>query len=323
MQEKISIIIPIFNAEKYLERCIKSVLNQTYKNFEAILVDDGSTDNSCLICDNYALKDKRLKIIHKKNGGVSSARNIGVENSEGKYIVFIDADDFIDTDCLETFINYSQYDFVMCGFKEYIQDDEKKEICHKLYIANNNEQTKNIALQKEYIDFISFPWMKMLKTSIIKNNNIVFNEKIDYAEDTCFILEYLAKCNNAIIIEKPLYNYSIVNGSLSRKYIKDIRQKLENIIVTLRQNKYTLKALQTHIFRNVKTEIFNERWTKYKNFKKICIELKQIIKENQIKFEILYADKKSIFISICLKFKLYKILYYCLRIKGKSKKLGI
>ena len=214
MEDKISIIIPIFNAEKYLERCISSVLNQTYKNFEAILVDDGSTDNSSLICDNYALKDKRIKIIHKKNGGVSSARNVGVENSEGKYIVFMDSDDFIDTDCLETFIKYRRYDFIMCGFKEYIEYSVKREINHKLYIAKNNEETKRIALKKEYIDFISFPWMKMLKTSIIKNNNIVFDEKMDYGEDTCFILQYLAKCNNAIIIEKPLYNYAIVNGSL-------------------------------------------------------------------------------------------------------------
>ena len=92
---KLSIIVPVYNVDKYLERCIRSILNQTYENFEIILVNDGSTDNSGIICENYSKVDSRIRVIHKKNEGVSSARNIGVDNAKGKYIGFIDPDDYI------------------------------------------------------------------------------------------------------------------------------------------------------------------------------------------------------------------------------------
>ena len=101
----ISIIVPIYNVEKYLKKCIDSIINQTYKNLEIILVDDGSPDNCGKICDEYAKKDNRIKVIHKENGGVSSARNVGVENATGEYIGFVDSDDYIEKDMYEVLIN--------------------------------------------------------------------------------------------------------------------------------------------------------------------------------------------------------------------------
>lgn len=101
MEPLLSIIVPIYNVEQYLERCIESIINQTYKNLEIILVDDGSKDNSGTIADTYASKDNRIKVIHKENGGLSDARNHGLDQAKGKYIIFIDSDDFIDSSMCE------------------------------------------------------------------------------------------------------------------------------------------------------------------------------------------------------------------------------
>ena len=101
MNELISVIVPIYNVEKYLERCLDSIIKQTYKNLDIILVDDGSIDNSTKICDEYVKKDSRIKVIHKENGGLSDARNVGIDNSDGKYICFIDSDDYIELDMIE------------------------------------------------------------------------------------------------------------------------------------------------------------------------------------------------------------------------------
>ena len=102
---KISVIVPVYNVEKYLTKCVDSIMNQTYKDLEIILVDDGSTDNSGKICDEYVKKDKRFKVIHKKNGGLSDARNVGIKNSTGEYLSFIDSDDYIDNDMIECLYN--------------------------------------------------------------------------------------------------------------------------------------------------------------------------------------------------------------------------
>ena len=104
-QDLISIVVPIYNVEKYLEKCINSIIIQTYKNIEIILVNDGSTDSSGKICDIYLKIDKRIKVVHKKNGGLSDARNVGIENAKGKYIAFIDSDDFLDSDFIEILYN--------------------------------------------------------------------------------------------------------------------------------------------------------------------------------------------------------------------------
>lgn len=116
----VSFIIPIYNAEKYLDECIKSIIKQTYSNFELLLVNDGSTDNSAIICDTYANKDSRIKVIHKINGGVSSARNIGLDNAKGEYICFVDADDVIHPKLLETTLSVlmeTQQDIIIYRYK--------------------------------------------------------------------------------------------------------------------------------------------------------------------------------------------------------------
>ena len=116
---EVSVIVPVYNMEEYLPRCIESILAQTYRDFELILVDDGSSDNSGNMCDEYALKDNRIKSVHKENDGVSSARNCGLQVAEGKYILFIDSDDFVDPSYIGELLENKEYDYVTAG--HYIQ----------------------------------------------------------------------------------------------------------------------------------------------------------------------------------------------------------
>ena len=117
--DKISVVVPVYNVEKYLRKCIDSIINQTYKNLEIILVDDGSPDKCGEICDEYAKKDNRVKVIHKKNAGVSSARNDGIDNATGEYIIFVDSDDWLEDNAIEIMVdklNEYDYDCVFCNF---------------------------------------------------------------------------------------------------------------------------------------------------------------------------------------------------------------
>lgn len=128
MDKLISVIVPIYNVEKYLTKCIESIINQTYENLEIILVDDGSPDNCPIICDEYAKRDSRVKVIHKKNGGLSDARNAGLDIATGEYIMFIDSDDFVEIDMMESMMNNmidNNVDLVVCNIK-YIYDNSEK-----------------------------------------------------------------------------------------------------------------------------------------------------------------------------------------------------
>ena len=152
MEELISIIVPIYRVEKYLNRCIDSILSQSYRNLEIILVDDGSPDNCSIICEEYAKKDKRIKVIHKKNGGLSEARNYGIEASTGDYIMFVDSDDYISKDmCKTLLINAleNNADIVVCNFKEVYTD--KVEKINKQCIKGNLEVISNIEVLYKYL----------------------------------------------------------------------------------------------------------------------------------------------------------------------------
>lgn len=208
----VSIIIPIFNAQIYLNDCIDSIINQTFSDFELILIDDGSTDDSGLICDNFALKDNRIKVIHKNNEGVSAARNEGIKISIGKFICFVDADDTIDSIFLEKLItaNFKNYDLVICGYK-VIRNEKKKKLieynyCHS-FTGSIKDFLYNIPI---YIDncLIQTVWGKLFKSEIIKSNNLTFMADINLAEDVLFSYSYLEKTSSIISIKECLYNYN-------------------------------------------------------------------------------------------------------------------
>ena len=206
MQDLISVVVPVYNAEKWLEKCVKGIIGQTYKNLEIILVNDGSTDNSGDICNKLAALDNRIKVVNKNNGGVSSARNIGIQKSTGKFICFIDSDDTVSPTHIEHLINsYKPYSFTCCtSFTEF----------GFLKAFNKDVITVNIQeFKKNYLWITCFmvtnsPFNKIYLTEIIKKYNIEFDVKIKIGEDAIFNLDYLKHVQQVIVANKDTYFYS-------------------------------------------------------------------------------------------------------------------
>lgn len=198
---KISVIVPIYNAESTINRCVDSILEQSYNEFELILVNDGSKDHSGDICDEYARKDSRIKVIHKANGGVSSARNAGLYAASGEYITFIDSDDYIGREYL---LLLSKYDFDLTISGLIINGEAKYPDKFEKYCYNDFDRFLNLYCTKSYI---RAPWAKLFKNQIIKNHKIKFDDKLRWGEDYIFVLEYLKYCNNLALLPFALYNY--------------------------------------------------------------------------------------------------------------------
>lgn len=211
----ISIIVPVYNSEKYLEQCIESIINQTYKKLEVILVDDGSTDNSKKICDEYAQKDSRILAIHKENQGVSSARNVGIEKANGKYIYFADSDDYLDCSLItEMYSNFQEndVDVVVC---EYNCHNQNENVDNKLHYMFDEKKIsfQELVMNNDYMVY-GYLWNKMFKKKDIKK---FFNEKVHVKEDLLFLLMNYENNTLYSVIRKPLYNYRIYDNSTIHK----------------------------------------------------------------------------------------------------------
>lgn len=208
---KFSIIVPVYKVEKYISNCIESILTQSYKNFELILINDGSPDKCGEICDKYADKDKRIKVIHKKNGGVSSARNIGIQNANGEYIWFVDSDDWIEENALLILfekIKYNNPDLIIFNSKMI----KKNNVIINKFNVDNYElinMNTNEFFNKYYFKYnIGFElWNKLYKKDIITENNIYFSDEETIGEDLLFNLYYYEHINNYLYIKDILYNY--------------------------------------------------------------------------------------------------------------------
>jgi glycosyltransferase involved in cell wall biosynthesis len=218
MEIQVSIIIPCYNASLYIEKCIISMLEQTYISFEIIIINDGSKDNTGKICDHYATKDNRIKVFHQENKGVSAARNLGIKNARGHKIMFIDADDYIAPNFLKSLIDSADLDndksVSLCGMTHIIKG---KEIQNKNFsILTKN---KSITLNKAQIldlfqyESLSSPCCKLYDASLIKQNNIVFDTAVTYQEDLIFNLEYFKLVDEVIVA--PNYNYFYVEQATS------------------------------------------------------------------------------------------------------------
>lgn len=223
----ISIIVPVYNVEQYLSRCIDSILNQTFTDFELLLIDDGSPDKSGEICDEYALKDSRIRVFHKDNGGVSSARNLGLDNANGEWIYFVDADDMLYKDALETLFSRASnnIDSVIGGFtrfganiKDIKVDDIEAVWCYK----------------KALLDFYHpiyqynnwYLWNRLFRHSIINNSNLRFNEDIYFKEDGLFVVKFLCMSKqNVYVTTKPVYKYFINRQGAMRSLLYQFNEK--------------------------------------------------------------------------------------------------
>lgn len=244
---KISCIVPVYKVEEALNYCIKSILHQTFTDFELILVDDGSPDNSWKICDEYAEKDTRVKVIHKQNGGVSSARNTGIEAAQGEYICFVDSDDYLESNYLEVLIetkrNHSDFDNVWCGFQtveDYLKNNKKSVVSENNNDYSFSDLSSIMDLCEKWL--VQMPWNKLFETKTIKKNNIIFPPGLSLGEDYIFNLKYL-DCTNGkiVVINKPLYNY-----------LRDGKESLDN--------KYYSNLLEIYRRLNSEIEQYSEKW---------------------------------------------------------------
>lgn len=238
---KVSVIVPVYNAEKVLYYCVDSILAQSFKDFELILVDDGSTDKSGELCDKYAEQNENITVLHIENGGVSKARNTGIEKAKGLFICFIDSDDFIAQDYLENLLvvkdKFPDYENIWCGFQtvsDYSESGLKTNIVSDNKEISMYNRLEIMALYEKWL--LQMPWNKLFITSVIKNNKIRFPEDLSLGEDLLFNLEYIDNTNGKIaIVNKPL-NYYLQTGneSLDNKFypfLFDIYKRINKSIL--------------------------------------------------------------------------------------------
>lgn len=234
--EKVSVIVPVHNSEKYISRCIESLIRQSYKNIEIILINDGSTDRSLSICEKYALKDKRIKLFSITNSGVSIARNLGIEKATGSYITFVDSDDWVEPDMIEFALlkaKENNADVVIWSYYRRINGidksfplidnndgifDKNKDI---LYLKSiNSTHNKNPSSPSVSV---GTTWCKLYKKDLILDNNLKFNPKLIRAQDTVFSLNAFYFADKIVYFNKPLYHYEVNDTSISsgKKYINN------------------------------------------------------------------------------------------------------
>lgn len=233
-EKMVSVIVPVYNAGKYLGYCLNSVISQTYHNLEIILINDGSTDNSAVICRNYAGIDDRIVIIDTENRGVSRARNTGLEVAKGEYVQFVDSDDVIKTDMVEKFVHTIetyQKDMVICGFDMVTleQNEVRKiqsltsDILGMECVLNRKEFFERIAFILWRTSLLESSWNKFFCMRIIRQNNIRFPDEMAYGEDFCFNMEYFQYINGVVFVNDVYYHYLQHNQcSLSKQYREDL-----------------------------------------------------------------------------------------------------
>lgn len=241
---KVSIIVPVYNAEKYLKRCISSLQNQTLKDIEIVLVDDSSTDSSLEICKKMAAEDSRIKVIHKENEGAGLARNAALEIATGEYIGFLDSDDYVENEMFETLYNKAiehSSDLVMSGvlFVDGNIFSEKGERVKKTYFDCDTHFEGEYALKKLRMGIVGASpedaddskygmsiWKNLFKKKIIDENNITFNsEREMLSEDALFMVDYISCIRKATGINEAFYNYVRNDSSISKSYKKDRFEK--------------------------------------------------------------------------------------------------
>lgn len=208
---KISVIVPVYNAEKYLRRCVDSILAQTFTDFELLLVNDGSKDNSGAICDEYATKNSRVRVFHKENGGVSSARNLGLDNAKGEWVTFVDSDDYVLPVFLTTFVDLckSNPDLCIQGIIPNYEISSEYKITQSSFNYKGNVEGAMSLLSN--CQMTGALYNKMYKNSIIRDNNLRLNEFFNYREDEEFLLRYMLLSQNVTATKEGGYVYIVPN----------------------------------------------------------------------------------------------------------------
>lgn len=208
----ISVIIPVYNAEKYIKRALQSILTQTYRKIEVIIVDDGSIDGSASVCS--AIDDERIIVIRQENVGPAQARNTGLEYASGEFICFLDADDYLEPDFIEILYNSIQHaDISVCGYNVVSENSKiKSSYRPEETVVASTVAVNHVLYQKSVSGFL---WNKMFKKNVILNNNLHFIPSVFVGEDLLFVLRYLSFADDVVFINESLYNYTYIETSIS------------------------------------------------------------------------------------------------------------
>lgn len=328
MDPKISIITPVYNVELYIKECIKSILNQTFKEFELILIDDCSTDGSGDICDRYAENDYRIKVIHNKfNKGVSESRNIGINISRGRYIGFVDSDDTIHPKMYEKMYGLaikSNAEITACGYNEinYIENSKLINVAPlsgKISIEGINikNEFERLIVKNNVLTYASL-CNKLYKKKYLETKKILINKDLKIAEDLCFNIEAVLNSNKIVAINEPLYNYRRINDkSIMNNKDKDFHLNVNasnEILKTLKKNKINndaylkcVKYENSCIILAYMNEIKKELKNKNNIFKKFY-NINNLINEKFYINSIKYFDKNIITSKVKIAIKIINII---------------
>ena len=275
---KISVIVPVYNTEKYLHRCIDSILAQTFTDFELLLIDDGSKDNSGAICDEYAAKDQRVRVFHKKNGGVSSARNLGLDNAQGEWITFVDSDDWVKKEYIELFINNAD-DLVYQSFLS-IFNGQTEVWDTSIRTLDVNECLTRLYEKK----VLGYCWGKLYTLQKIKKYNVRFDENIRFREDELFVLKYLSHTSHITCINKKKYIYNRPNWEKYDGY-DDVYTRLELFKVCKDVFPFSDKIIEKYLLDVVGYIISQYQLHDYKTLRTIQKETRRdIFRLNKLSF---------------------------------------
>lgn len=265
---KVSVIVPVYNAEKYLHECVNSILNQTLSDLELILVDDGSTDSSPVLCDQYAAQDARVKVIHKANGRAASARNAGLRAATGEYVAFVDSDDWISSDMYEKMLQTGA-DVTLCDYVRF-QDEREFPFTQKSVVAGfyDKPQMREKIYPHLVMDGIEYPitisnWAMLISREIIIENQLSYREDIHVSEDAPFGSEVLYCANSfAYLAGERFYHYRMTNGSVSSTYKPwwwdsslKINEETENFFSKCEDYDFT-QQIKSNMFYLARAEIY-------------------------------------------------------------------
>lgn len=303
----ISVIIPVYNAEKYLEQCLNSILAQTFPDFELLLIDDGSSDLSREICDDYAAKDSRIKVFYKKNGGVSSARNLGIQNATNDWICFVDSDDYLDKSYLQSLLNELENDveFVIQSLSKFSESDRKINI----YSLPNAKISIEEFLNTHKIYVYGYLFGKLFSRKIITNNNLFFDDKISFGEDCVFVITYLQYVNSLYLSRTDKYCYRETGDGLSKKTGKlEEEHYLFTTISDTIKKLYLIHKLQ-YVEKNIISYSIRFLRAIYLNSKIGASERYALLKKYKKEFIVCFGkhNKSAVFLASLLKLNLFSV----------------
>ncbi|NLO09097.1 MAG: glycosyltransferase family 2 protein [Clostridiales bacterium] len=283
----VSIIVPIYNAQKYIDVCLDSILKQTYQDFELILVDDGSQDASGRICDLYEKKDERITVYHRDNHGVSASRNFGLAHARGKYVLFIDADDSIEPNMLKGCIELAdenKADLVICSFRYYMRDDNNRMVENSLasdFCGSAREVFDQWFITLVEKEILNPPWNKLIKKELLDKRLIQFHEEFSICEDMTFSTLLLSASKTTVLTGNMYYNYFISkSGTLVFKFHDNYFEAVTHFYDTaysyckkFRRNSKQMKIIDT-LYVNltimfIKQICTKSPWDKRSRYKKI------------------------------------------------------